>query len=615
MIFDIEGDGLTPTKIYVLSYLTDKGEVKSVHTYEEMRHVLRENTLLVGHNIIRYDVPVLEKILGIDLSRSHRIVDTLALSWYLFPERNRHGLENWGADLGVKKPEIDDWHNLSIEEYTHRCEEDVRINNLLYQKQIAHLHLLYGSEEKANRLIGYLTFKLQCAQKQEAQGWRLDVGKVEEGLARLVPLIEKKYEALREAMPPHLITTKREKPTKPFKKDGTLSAAGARWFDLLRKQGLPEDHTEPLKAVVGEEPANPGSHQQVKDWLFSLGWEPATFKYVKEEFEERTIPQVRVDNDGVKELCDSVLLLAKKEPAILELQELTVLEHRVGILRSFLENEEGGRVKAEIAGLTNTLRFKHKVPCVNLPGVGKPYGDLVRGCLIADDGYILCGSDKSSLEENTKRHYIYPFDPEYVKEMSRSDFDAHLDLAKQAGEITDAEIQAYMGGDKSFKPVRNKYKPANYACVYGVAAPKLSRTTGLSLEEAQKLIDVYWKRNWAIKEVVQKLTVKSIKGQKWLYNPVSGFWYSLRYEKDRFSTLNQGTGVYCFDTWVHKVVNKGMWPIGQFHDEIILQIPQDEREVCKEQLMTAIKETNDVLKLNVELGIDVQFGNSYAEIH
>jgi hypothetical protein len=34
----------------------------------------------------------------------------------------------------------------------------------------------------------------------------------------------------------------------------------------------------------------------------------------------------------------------------------------------------------------------------------------------------------------------------------------------------------------------------------------------------------------------------------WLYNPVSKFWYSAIY-KDIFSTLNQGTGVYCFDTW------------------------------------------------------------------
>ena len=41
----------------------------------------------------------------------------------------------------------------------------------------------------------------------------------------------------------------------------------------------------------------------------------------------------------------------------------------------------------------------------------------------------------TSLEDTTKRHYMQPYDPKYVHEMSQAGFDPHLDLAKHAGAI------------------------------------------------------------------------------------------------------------------------------------------------------------------------------------
>ena len=99
----------------------------------------------------------------------------------------------------------------------------------------------------------------------------------------------------------------------------------------------------------------------------------------------------------------------------------------------------------------------------------------------------------------------------------------------------------------------------------------------------------------------------------WLKNPVSGFYYSLRYEKDRFSTLNQGTGVYCFDTWVMFAKKLGVQVIGQFHDEVV--VVSDDPDSITEKLQKAIEMTNEKLKLNVPLGIDVQVGGTYADVH
>ena len=101
----------------------------------------------------------------------------------------------------------------------------------------------------------------------------------------------------------------------------------------------------------------------------------------------------------------------------------------------------------------------------------------------------------------------------------------------------------------------------------------------------------------------------------WLWNPVSKFWYSLRSDKDKFSTLNQGTGVFCFDTWVALCRKSGIKTIGQFHDEIIALVEKGEEQKIVDKMKKAADSLNEKLQLNVPLGTDVQFGNSYAEIH
>jgi hypothetical protein len=101
----------------------------------------------------------------------------------------------------------------------------------------------------------------------------------------------------------------------------------------------------------------------------------------------------------------------------------------------------------------------------------------------------------------------------------------------------------------------------------------------------------------------------------WLQNPVSKFWYSLRSEKDRFSTLNQGTGVFCFDSWVSLCRKNGIKTVGQFHDEIIAVVKKGEESATKSVMEGAIEILNEKLKLNVPLGVDAQFGTTYADIH
>lgn len=133
-IFDIEADGLldTVTKIHCVSYSEVGNDCKcTLFNEDHAREFFSEDHLYIGHHIVGYDFKALEKIYGI--KRPKYFFDTLAWSWYLFPDRGEHGLESWGETFGIPKPEIKDWENLTIEEYTHRCEVDVKINMKLYQ--------------------------------------------------------------------------------------------------------------------------------------------------------------------------------------------------------------------------------------------------------------------------------------------------------------------------------------------------------------------------------------------------------------------------------------------------------------------------------------------------
>lgn len=442
MIFDVESDGLLDkaTKIHVMSWTEDGETVNSTADYDEMKRLIEGADTLCGHNIIMYDLVLLEKILG-PLNITAKVVDTLPLAWYLHPNQHLYGLDHYGKKYGVPKPVIEDWDNLTYEDYRHRCEEDVKINFKLWHNLERKLVRLYDDEQARERLINYLTFKMECLRDQETYGWRLDVEKAQYYYDDLEKQKVEKELLLARAMPERTLTAVRTPPKVMYKKDGSLSAHGERWKQLVVEQYLPASTMTPITVVTGHEEANPNSTDQVKDWLFSLGWKPRTFKYVKGENygDERRIPQVR--DDG--ELCDSVKDLISVEPAIELLDGLTVINHRLGILKGFLSSHVDGVLQAGAHGLTNTFRFRHKNPLVNLPGVDKPYGAEIRGCLIAPEGHKLVGCDMVSLEDTTKRHYMQPLDPDYVEDMQRDGFDPHLQLAVFSGELTQEEYEFY----------------------------------------------------------------------------------------------------------------------------------------------------------------------------
>lgn len=567
-VFDLESNGLRgeADKCWCICY-TDldenleeigSGSIPLPDT-EKVKEFISKETTFVGHNIIRFDIPLLRDLYGVD--NSVKVIDTLALSWYLYPNLLKHGLEEHGVRLGVPKPKIDDWSSLSIEEYVHRCEEDVKINVLLIKEQYTYLKLIYsGDIDRVFNLIDYLNFKLECALEQENNPLKIDKDSAEAYLEELEQLKYEKENALIAAMPESITYSEVKCPSKLYTVKGDLSKAGEKWLTLLEEQGLPDDHTDPIIVEKSREPGNPSSSTQIKNWLFALGWEPCTFEARKNKKGDiKNVPQV-YSGDGV---APSIKKLFDTEPALENLDMLSLINHRVGVFKAFLSKlDDDDCVKATVAGFTNTLRFRHNKPIANLPSPKKFYGEQIRGLLIKpDDEHVVCGSDMSALEDTTKQHYMYYHDPEYVTQMRVPGFDPHIDIALLSGLMTEQEAKDFKRikklydnkeevseeDAKLFKVLdkkRSHAKTVNFAGIYGASPAKIADTIGITLPMAKTLHRTYWNRNKAVKLVakysIKKTVIFNGEEQMWLYNPVSKFWYSLRFEKDIFSTLNQG---------------------------------------------------------------------------
>jgi hypothetical protein len=494
------------------------------------------------------------------------------------------------------------------------------INSIILGDFINYLKEIYQNEDY-HRLMAYLTWKLDCAAEQEANPLTIDRAYCKETLEKLNTLVDEKKANLAEAMPRVEKWSSKKKPSKMFTVKGELTKAGVTWLELLSDNDLEADFDGEIQILKTTEDPNPTSTTQLKSWLFSLGWQPTVFNYVKEGEGTRAVPQIQ---DKDKKLCPNIIVLAETHPVLENLKGLFMLQHRIGVLNGFLEcSNEQGKMPAQIAGFTNTLRFKHKKPVANLPSVDKPYGKEIRGAIIApDDNHLFCGSDMSSLEDTTKQHYMYFYDPEYVKAMRVPGFDPHLDIAVLSGMLTNEQVADHKlyettGGKEgtSYKKIRTKAKVVNFSGIYGAGPPKIALTTGMSLEDASLLHKIYWDRNKSVKEVTNDTVYKTVRNQMWLYNPVSGFWYSLRQPKDRFSTLNQGTGVYCFDTHIRNVRKQGIIISLQYHDEIGFSFLKEQEQEIKDKLNKAIELTNKALSLNVPLGISIDIGKNYAEAH
>ena len=596
-------------------------EYQEVRPLSALQDFLNEGHTFAIHNGIGYDLEAL-KILGYDVSKC-LVIDTLYLSWYLYPTRILHGLEAHGEEFGIPKPPIADWSTLTQEEYNHRVMQDARIQQMLWKKIMRDFYRLYeNNKSDVVRVINHIQMKGFHLRNSQETRWKLDVGKAITLQHELTKDVEGRREILRKVMPLNPIHKDRKRPSKSmFKLNGQLSIHGTNWLKDCLKFDIDFNLSEERIFDKYEE-GNPDSPNQLKDWLFSLGWEPETFDYKRnEDGSERKIPQITVPKSGGM-LDPDLWRMAKTNEDLKELVGYGIVKNRLSIVNGWLGNHEDGYLIAGAAGFTNTLRLRHR-GLVNIPSNRVLYGKEIRGLLTCEENEELLGSDLSSLEDRCKHHYQIPHDPEYVRTQVEDPlFDPHLAICEIAKILTPEQVLDHKHKLANYDDERSIGKTTNYGCQYGAGPPTLARQAKIPLSVAKEAWEAYWKLNFSIKLVADEQVTKKALGQTWLYNPVARMWYHLKAKKDIFSTLCQGTGAYAFDLWVESIFeicqerwNREPLLAGQFHDEIILRVKKNTRHIWTAVIKEAIQRANTKLNMRREIDSDIDFDSVYSGIH
>ena len=429
LVFDIETDGLDATKVWCL--VAQDAETKEVYKFtpdnlDEGYKFLTTATRLIGHNIIGFDIPLVEKFGGVDLS-AIEVIDTLVLSRLFNPTRDGgHSLATWGYKLGYPKIEFEDYYNYS-EEMMNYCVRDVELNTKVLEEL---------RKESKGFTLESISLEQDVAgivKQQEADGFEFDMPLA---LGLLAELREKKQlieSEVHETFKPKWVDTKQVTPY--IKKDGNLSKRGM--TDEEYQRCLDTDNYNPFMRQTLQE-FNLGSRKQIGEYLIDFGWKPDRFTPTGQPIvDEKTLSKITHIHEA-KLIADFLLL-----------------QKRIAQIDSWVEAvKDDGRVHGfVIPNGTITGRMAHRNPNVaQVPSHGSPYGKECRSCWIVKDGYKLVGVDASGLELRMLAHYMD--DKEYVNEIINGD----IHTANQN-----------FAGLKS----RNKAKTFIYALLYGAGDVKL----------------------------------------------------------------------------------------------------------------------------------------------
>jgi DNA polymerase I-like protein with 3'-5' exonuclease and polymerase domains len=469
-LFDIEANGLldTVTKVHCCVIKEYKGEVRKFWPWEggdfikQMLDYLSSFDVLIAHNGIGYDFPVLKKLYGWEYKGKK--VDTVIMSRLLNPKRlvpfncpnkkaGPHSLESWGYRVGRGKPEHEDWERFS-EEMLHRCTEDVEITELVYDA------LIEESKVGKWRNAFLLSFELfERLQQQEEYGWLVDKDHMHKCVRQLTKWIER----IDRVITPHLpqiieIEETKEKGEykyikKPFLKSGEYSQSVHDWCAR-------SDIDVGAKPVAGcfsrisFRVTDLDSGAETKDFLLSMGWEP--LEWNTNDDGERTSPKLSKDDpfEGIESKIGK--LVAKRVQCR---QRRGIIEGLLGLVR------EDGRIASVVNTLAVTGRATHR-NIVNIPKASSFFGKQMRQIFTSKPGYVLVGTDSAGNQlrqlaaRMNNEKYIYAM----VSGNKEDGTDPHT-LTKVAGDLESRDIAKnvmycllFGGGD--VKLAKTAKKPA-----------------------------------------------------------------------------------------------------------------------------------------------------------
>lgn len=460
-LFDLEANGLlsTATHVHCGVVKVKGGEVKKFrpNQVKALLTYLESFDVLIAHNGIGYDFPLLKKLYG--WTYKGKIVDTLIMSRLLDPKRlvpfncankkaGPHSIEAWGYRVGRGKPEHNDWENFS-EEMLHRCSEDVEILELVYD---ALLKEARGGNWRNAFLLSFELFTY--LQQQEEYGWLVDQEHMHFCIRQLDKWIERIDRVIIPKLPQVLVIEEGKKDgeynyvRKPFLKNGKYSEAVLSYCaraDWNASDGIVAGSF----SRISFRPTDLNSGQETKDFLLSLGWEP--LEWNTNDDGERTSPKLSKDDpfEGIEGKLGR--LVARRVQCR---QRRGIIEGLLALIRP------DGRIASVVNTLAVTGRATHR-NIVNIPKAGNFYGKQMRRIFCSADGKVLVGTDSAG---NQLRQLAARMNnPEYI----------HAMVAGKKEDGTDPHTLTQRAGNLESRDIA---KNTIYCLLFGGGDAKLAKT-------------------------------------------------------------------------------------------------------------------------------------------
>jgi len=547
--------------------------------------------VLIGHNIIFYDIPVLQKLHSIDCKA--RIIDTLICTRLIWPKEVLDGLDSeqypqvppklrgsaslkaWGYRLFDNKIEFKDFKEYS-EEMAEYCRQDVAITHKLFQK-------IQQENYAQSALRLEHDFALAINQQIRA-GFPFDVDAALD-LVDDLRAKQSEFEAkLKEIFPPI--------------KHETV------FIPKVNNKNRGYVKGEPFTKVHFEE-FNPGSRQQIVDRLQTkYGWVP-------EKTTEKGNP-----------ILDDDILAALPYPEAQPLAEYMLVKKRLGQIAEGnnawlkLVNNNTGCMHGDL--ITNgciTGRCAHRNPNMGqVPASYSPYGKECRALFHPPQGWNLIGVDAKALELRCLAGYLALWD------------DGHY-----ASIVTDESIDIHTYNQEQFGvATRDISKRLLYGLLYGCGALKAGTIIDpnekdeiLLRQMGSTAINSFMNGVPALKKLKTKLS-NTITDRGYLRG-LDGRALYCRSEFKGLNVLLQAAGAVLMKQVVinvHKNLNEIGLVHGQdwvqhafVHDEIQLSSPKDFTEQVKSIALEAFPKAQEFFNFQCLIEGDARTGNNWSETH
>ena len=265
---------------------------------------------------------------------------------------------------------------------------------------------------------------------------------------------------------------------------------------------------------------------------------------------------------------------------------------------------------------TATGRLSSSDPNLQNIPVRNSEGRRVRQAFIAAKGSKMVAADYSQIELRIMAHLSE--DPSLL-----AAFAAGQDIHR----ATAAEVFS-MHPDEVTTDQRRSAKAINFGLIYGMSAFGLAKQLNIGRKQAAEYIDTYFDRYPGVLNYMNNVRssaaevgyVETFFGRR-LYLPEINSRNGMRRQAAERTAINapmQGTAadiiklaMISVDDWLQNSDLRSVM-IMQVHDELVLEVPEDELQVVSEGLMQRMQ---SAASLKVPLLVDVGVGDNWDEAH